>query len=209
MKLRRLLVGSALLSGLAYGLACAYVAWPGCPPLQTADAIVVLGSAVWPNEQPSPSLSRRIGKGIELWQAGLAPVLVPTGGIGRNPPAEADVMARVARAGGVPDTALILEREAVSTAESAARVRALAEAHGWQRIILVSEPYHLRRSSLLFQSHGLAVQTACAPWGTQFWTNAYQTMREAGGLMLQSLGIATGRAGSLDTMARHVRIDRL
>ena len=118
-------------------------------------------------------------------------------------------MARVARANGVPDAALVLEGEAVSTAESAELVRALAEAHGWQQVILVSEPYHLRRSSLLFRAQGLAVQPACAPWGTQVWSNAYQTAREAGGLILQSFGIAAGQAGSLETLARYVRVDRL
>lgn len=209
MSIRRFLVRSVLASGLAFGLACAYVAWPNCRPLQKADAIVVLGSAVWPNEQPSPSLSRRIGRGVELWQAGLAPVLVPTGGLGRFPPAEADVMARVARANGVPDAALVLEREAASTAESAARVRALAEAHGWRQIIVVSEPYHLRRSTLLFQAQGLGVQTACAPWGSQVWPNVYQTMREAGGIILQSFGVAAGQSGSLEALAEYARFDRL
>jgi uncharacterized SAM-binding protein YcdF (DUF218 family) len=208
MTLRRLLFRSAVGVSVALGLTCAYVAWPGCSPPRPADAIVVLGSAVWPGEQPSPSLSRRIDKGVELWQAGLAPVLVPTGGVGANPPAEAEMMARAARAGGVPDAALVLERQAESTAESAVLVRALAEAHGWHRIILVSEPYHLRRSSLLFRAQGLEVQTACAAWGTQFWTNAYQTVREAGGLALQSFGLAVGQRDSLEAWASSLRFDR-
>ena len=99
--------------------------------------------------------------------------------------------------------------EAASTAESAELVRALAETHGWQRVIVVSEPYHLRRSTLLFQAQGLGVQTACAPWGAQLWPNVYQTMREAGGIILQAFGIATGQSGSLEVLARYVRIDRL
>lgn len=184
--MRRLLVRTMLAAGLTIGLTSLYVARPGCQPAGSADAIVVLGSAVWPGERPSPSLARRIGRGVELWQAGLAPVLVPTGGVGRYPPAEAEVMARVARAGGVPDAALVLEPAATSTAESAERVRALAEAHGWQRVILVSEPYHLRRASLLFRWQGLQVETACAPWGDRAWTNVYQTVREAGGLLVQA-----------------------
>jgi uncharacterized SAM-binding protein YcdF (DUF218 family) len=191
MHLRRFLVRSTLVAGLLTALACAYVAWPACGPAASADAIVVLGSAVWPGERPSPSLARRIERGIELWQAGLAPVLVPTGGVGRYPPAEAEVMARVARARGVPDSALILDLEAASTAERAERVRALADTHGWQRLIVVSEPYHLRRASLLFRSEGLVVETACAPWGDRAWSNIYQTVREAGGLLVGAIGIRT------------------
>jgi uncharacterized SAM-binding protein YcdF (DUF218 family) len=148
-------------------------------------------AAVWRGERPSPSLARRIGRGVELWQAGLAPVVVPSGGVGRFPPAEAEVMARVARAGGVPDAALVLDAQATSTSESAENVRALAAAHGWQRVIVVSEPYHLRRASLLFRAEGLDVETACAPWSDQPWTNVYQTLREAGGLLVGAIGIRT------------------
>jgi uncharacterized SAM-binding protein YcdF (DUF218 family) len=191
MNWRRFLVRSVLAAGLLTGLTSLYVARPNCRPERPGDAIVVLGSAVWPGERPSPSLARRIDRGVELWQAGLAPVLVPSGGVGRFPPAEADVMARVARAGGVPESALILDREATSTAESAEKVRALAASHGWQHLILVSEPYHLRRASLLFESQGFTVETACAPWSEQTWSNVYQTLREAGGLLVGAIGIRT------------------
>ena len=179
------------MAGLTVGMTCLYVVWPRCQPTQPADAIVVLGSAVWPGERPSPSLARRIGRGIELWQAGLAPVLAPTGGVGYYPPAEAEVMARVARESGVPASALVIEPEATSTSESAEKVRALALAHGWQRVIVVSEPYHLRRASWLFREQGLEVQTACSPWSNQRWANVYQTLREAGGLLIMMVGIRT------------------
>jgi uncharacterized SAM-binding protein YcdF (DUF218 family) len=188
---RRFLVRSAVAAGLVTGLTSLYVARPNCQPTRSGDAIVVLGSAVWPGEQPSPSLARRIGRGVELWQAGLAPVLVPSGGVGRFPPAEAEVMARVARSGGVPDAALVLDAEATSTSESAEKIGVLAATHGWQRVILVSEPYHLRRASLLFKTQGLDVETACAPWSDQPFTNIYQTLREAGGLLVGAIGIRT------------------
>ena len=188
---RRLLFRTALVTGLTFGMACLYVVWPHCEAPQPADAIVVLGSAVWPGERPSPSLARRIERGIELWQAGLAPVLAPTGGVGYYPPAEAEVMARMARAAGVPDSALVLDIEATSTSESAEKVAALARAHGWQRVLVVSEPYHLRRASWLFREQGLEVQTACAPWGDRRWTNVYQSLREAGGLLVMILGLRT------------------
>ena len=191
MGFRRFVARTAIAGCIVTGLACAYVVWPNCQPTGSADAIVVLGSAVWPGERPSPSLARRIERGVELWQAGAAPVLVPSGGVGRFPPSEAEVMARVARGAGVPDSALVLESAATSTSESAEQVRALAAIHGWQRVIVVSEPYHLRRASLLFRSEGLEVQTACAPWGDQTWSNAYQTLREAGGLLVGLIGIRT------------------
>lgn len=191
MQLRRYLRRATIAVGVVAGLTCLYVAQPACPDDPTGDAIVVLGAAVWPDERPSPALARRIGRGIELWQAGRAPVLVPSGGLGRYPPAEAEIMARLARTGGVPEDAVIPETQATSTSESAERIRELADIHGWKQIILVSEPYHLRRASALFRAQGIAVQTACAPWGDQRWANAYQTMREAGGLLALMVGIRT------------------
>ena len=182
---------AALVAGLTLGMTCLYVVWPQCQPTQPADAIVVLGSAVWPGERPSPSLERRIGHGISLWQTGLAPILAPTGGVGRYPPAEAEVMARAAREAGVPASALVLDTQATSTSESAERVSALAARHGWNSVIVVSEPYHLRRASWLFREQGLDVQTACSPWGGQRWSNVYQTVREAGGLLVMIVGLRT------------------
>lgn len=180
-----------LVVSLTFGLTCLYVIRPGCQPSGPADAIVVLGAAVWPGEQPSPALARRIQRGIELWHAGLAPALAPTGGVGANPPAEAEVMARVAREAGVPPGALALDPYARSTAESAERIWTLAQVHGWRRIIIVSEPYHLRRASILFRDLGLEIETACAPWGQQRWSNVYQTLREAGGLLVMIIGLRT------------------
>ena len=191
MGFRQFVLRATVAGCIVTGLAAAYVAFPNCQPTAPADAIVVLGSGVLPGERPSPSLARRIRRGIDLWHAGLAPVLVPTGGVGRFPPSEAEVMARVARSSGVPDTALVLETAATSTFESAEKVGSLARVHGWQRVIVVSEPYHLRRASLLFRAEGLAVQTACAPWGDRTWTNVYQTLREAGGLIVGAIGIRT------------------
>jgi hypothetical protein len=89
MRWQRWLWRGVLAASLTFGMTCLYVLRPSCQPARTADAIVVLGSAVWPGERPSPSLSRRIQRGIELWQAGLAQTLVPTGGVGYYPPAEA------------------------------------------------------------------------------------------------------------------------
>ncbi len=44
-----------------------------------ADAIIVLGAAQW-NGQPSPVLQERLDHALELYEAGLAPLIVLTGG---------------------------------------------------------------------------------------------------------------------------------
>lgn len=173
--------------GLAYLGAAVVVANPRCDVVRPADAIVVLGAAVWPGERPSPALQRRIDRGVELWRAGLAPVLVPTGGLGRNPPSEAEAMARVALERGVPADAIVLEARATSTVESAQYIRALAERHGWHGIILVSEPYHVTRAGWTFRDQGLDVQATCSAWGSETSWRVYQTLREVSGLLAYGL----------------------
>jgi uncharacterized SAM-binding protein YcdF (DUF218 family) len=120
-----------------------------------ADVILVLGSAVWPNEQPSPSLRARTEKAIELYQEGYAPRLLLSGGLGRWPPEEAEVMRRLAEAAGVPQEAMILDKEAHSTWESVAKAREIMDQEGWDTAILVSDPFHMTRSLLMARDNGI------------------------------------------------------
>ena len=79
------------------------------------DAIVVLGCSVWPGGRPSPALYARTEHAIELYWAGYASHLILTGGVGQNPPAESEVMRRLATAAGVPVEALLLDESSHST----------------------------------------------------------------------------------------------
>jgi vancomycin permeability regulator SanA len=120
-----------------------------------ADVILVLGSAVWPNEQPSPSLRARTQKAIELYQAGHASRLILSGGLGRYPPEEAEVMRRLAEAAGVPAEALILDMEAHSTWDSMTKAREILDQEGWETAIVVSDPFHITRALLMAEDLGI------------------------------------------------------
>ena len=120
-----------------------------------ADVILVLGSAVWPNEQPSPSLRARTERAIELYQQGYAPYLLLSGGLGRYPPEEAEVMRRLAVEAGIPQEALILDQEAHSTWESMEKAQEILEQQGWQTAIIVSDPFHIQRALLMAREVGI------------------------------------------------------
>lgn len=167
-------------------LAYQVLAHSAARPLQPADAIVVLGSAVWPGEQPSPSLAARTGLGIRLHQQGLASHLILTGGLGRWPPAEAEVMRRMAVSAGVPLSALVLDTQSLSTEESLRNARDLMDLRGWRTAILVSDPFHLYRA--LTMAGDLGMQAVAAPASdSPTWTilrlRAYYTVREVLALM--------------------------
>ena len=121
-----------------------------------ADVILVLGSAVWPNEQPSPSLRARTERAIELYQQGYAPYLLLSGGLGRYPPEEAEVMRRLAVEAGIPQEAMILDMEAHSTWESMEKAQEIMAQEGWETAIIVSDPFHIERSLLMAGDAGFA-----------------------------------------------------
>jgi uncharacterized SAM-binding protein YcdF (DUF218 family) len=55
----------------------------------------------------------------------------------------------------VPPEALLLEDQARSTEENALYTAALARAHGFDDVIIVTDGYHLYRADLLFRQAGL------------------------------------------------------
>ena len=114
------------------------------------DAIVVAGSRVWRDGEPSSAMVRRTRRGVELWQRGHAPIIVLTGGVGDHPPAEAVVAAGVAARLGVPKDALRLEAESRTTEENARNARRLL---GARRVLVVTDAYHVLRSELIYSRY--------------------------------------------------------
>ena len=150
----RLLLTATLLLPLALALLDAYGLQDQARP---ADAIVILGSMVYPGAQPGPALTRRTQHAVALFNQGLAPVIICSGGKGSNESdTEAAVACRLAAALGAPSSALLLEDRARSTEENALDTAALMSAHGWHTVVVVSDGYHLYRSDLLFRRAGLA-----------------------------------------------------
>ena len=122
--------------------------------LRQADVILVLGSAVWPDQQPSPSLRARTERAIELYQEGYAPHLLLSGGLGRYPPEESEVMRRLAVAAGIPEEAMILDQQADSTRDSITTAKEIMDQQGWETALIVSDPFHIQRALLMAEDAG-------------------------------------------------------
>ncbi|HJL16534.1 MAG TPA: YdcF family protein [Sandaracinaceae bacterium LLY-WYZ-13_1] len=144
---------------------------PPAPP-RPAEAIVVLGNRppLDARGRVAPETARRVRRGVELFERGLAPVMVVTGGPAPHGGTEAAVMARYARSLGVPDEAILREPRATDTAENARfAVALLCERAGapldrcHPSVIVVSSPYHLRRAVRLFECAGAETQWAGTP----------------------------------------------
>jgi vancomycin permeability regulator SanA len=149
--------------------------------VRQADVILVLGSAVWPNEQPSPSLRARMDRAIELYRDGYAPYLILSGGLGRYPPEEAEVMRRLATEAGIPQEVLLLDEDAHSTWDSIIKAREILDEEGWETVLIVSDPFHIHRALQMAQDAGFVAHGSPAldsPTYTVPARRAFYTSRE-------------------------------
>ena len=86
-----------------------------------SDAIVVLGAAQY-NGVPSPIYRARLDHAIDLFEEGLAPALVMTGGkLPGDKTTEAEAGRRYAMSKGVPEDAILVEDHGRTTLESLRR----------------------------------------------------------------------------------------
>src|SRR5881409_1444680 len=87
-----------------------------------ADAIAVLGAAQY-NGRPSPVFRARLDHAATLYQRGLAPVVLVTGGVGSGDTvSESEVGRRYLLKAGLPDGAVVGLPAAASTSASLAGV---------------------------------------------------------------------------------------
>jgi uncharacterized SAM-binding protein YcdF (DUF218 family) len=135
----------------------------GGDPLHTADAIVVFGAAEY-SGRPSPVLRKRLDHGYELFQKGLAPVVITTGGFGSDPEfSEGGVGHDYLLRKGIPEVNLIAETQGSDTAKSADRVAVILRTNNMHSVIAVSDAYHIFRVKQLMKAEGFRVYGAPRP----------------------------------------------
>lgn len=121
-----------------------------------ADAIAVFGAAEY-NGRPSPVLNARLEHALDLYQRGLAPVVITLGGGSDPQSSEGGVGRDFFLAHGVPDDRIIAETTSSDTEESVARLAAIARENHLQTILVVSDGSHLFRIQQLCSAQGLHI----------------------------------------------------
>jgi uncharacterized SAM-binding protein YcdF (DUF218 family) len=149
---------------LLWAASLAFVIYAGARPvLRPADAIVVLGAAQY-NGRPSPVFKARLDHGITLYRQGYAPRLILTGGVGqRDTLSEGEVGRRYALDKGIPETAMLVEREGATSAASMTAAALLMREHNLTTALIVSDSYHMLRLELLARRLGIRAYRAPAP----------------------------------------------
>ena len=151
------LASFVLLLALAIWLASlvGVIVWQGRDTARPAAAIVVLGAAQYAGH-PSPVLRARLDHAVDLFQRGLAPRLIVTGGKGNgDTTSEAAVSRRYVERHGVPASAVLVEPRGRTTGESMTGVAVLMRGQPSRDVILVSDPFHMLRLVILARRLGL------------------------------------------------------
>lgn len=164
----------------------------------TADAIVVLGAAQY-DGRPSPQLEARLDHVLTLYGDGVSPIVVVTGG---NQPGdrftEAEASRRYLVDAGIPDDAILDEDEGRTTYESLDNVAELLVAATGDRrpeVVLVTDPYHAKRSELTAGEVGLDADASAAPDSVvRGWTSVRRHV-------VEGAGVAVGRLIGFDALS--------
>jgi uncharacterized SAM-binding protein YcdF (DUF218 family) len=130
---------------------------------QRTDVVVVLGAMLAAPGVPGPALSRRVEHGVEVFLRLKAGHLLVSGGLTGPPPAEAVLMRGLALAKGIPEERIVVEDRARNTFENALYSGRVIRAHGWRRVVVVTDGFHLRRALFVFRKLGLSVRGEGVP----------------------------------------------
>jgi vancomycin permeability regulator SanA len=136
-------------------------------PAETGDverAAIVLGAAQY-NGQPSPVLRARLDEAARLYQQGDVSLIVVTGG---GQAADVTTEAKTGydylrESSGIPDRSLRLEVQGGSTYESLAATARFLRDEGVSDVVLVTDRYHAKRSSLIAEEVGLSPAVSLTP----------------------------------------------
>lgn len=109
--------------------------------LELSDAIVIISGG---------ETKERVEEGVELYQAGWAPLLIMSGAARDEGTSNALAMKNMAMTIGVPDEQIVVEEEATNTFENALKVKNIIQEQKITKMILVTSPYHQRRASSVF-----------------------------------------------------------
>lgn len=110
-----------------------------------SDAILVLGASVYADGTPSDMLADRLDVASELYFAGAAPQIIVSGAQSQNYD-EPAAMKRYCVNLGVPESAIVMDPEGDDTYASVYRAKSV---YGVQRVLVVTQAYHLYRALMI------------------------------------------------------------
>jgi len=130
------------------------------------DALIVLGYPASADGTPSPEQRERVLEGVREYKAGVAPHIIMSGAAAHNQYVEADVMAQLARAQGVPASAILEDVHAQDTIQNIYYSSRIMHQHDWNSAEIISSPSHLPRAALIVNTLNVDQPSLYLNWRT-------------------------------------------
>ena len=128
-----------------------------------ADAAIVLGAAVW-GPDLSPVFKERINHALEVRRTGKVRKIIFTGGQGnRNELTESSAARQYAVQEGISPADILVEESSHTTYENLLFAREVAFGRGLKRVLIVSDPLHMRRAITMAVDLGLDAYPSPTP----------------------------------------------
>ena len=152
--------------------------------LEGMDCILVLGCGVRQDGSPTHMLEDRLKQAEALYKLGAAPKLLMSGDHSRTDYNEVGAMKAHAEEAGIPGEDVFMDHAGFSTYESLYRAK---EIFGAEKVIIVTQEYHLYRALYIAQRMGLEA------WGvsSDYRTYVGQPVREAREILARLKDVAT------------------
>lgn len=119
--------------------------------LKPVDAAVVLGNKVEGNGQPSDRLKARLDKSAALYAEGYFPLIIVSGGIGKEGYDEAKVMKAYLIGQGIPEEKIIEDNKGYNSYMTAQNAGKLMNELQLDSVMIVTQYFHVSRTKLAFK----------------------------------------------------------
>ena len=133
-----------------------------------ADVALVCGASIY-RDKPSPVFTERINHGIWLYKEGYVSKILISGGNEHFGNIEAEVARKYAKEKGVPEKDIMIETESKNTEENIVYSKDIILENGFKKIIMVSDPLHMRRIMKISEDNDLNAISSPTP------TSLYQS----------------------------------
>jgi len=131
-------------------------------PPEKANVIVVIGGGAGESGIPGQGYEERAKYAVALYQEGYAGKIIFSSGYTRIFK-EPDVMKALSISLGVRDKDIILDTNSGSTYQSVMASLQMLKINGWNKLLLISSPYHMLRTSLVLKENAPNVEVIYTP----------------------------------------------
>lgn len=148
------------------------------------NVAVVLGAAVWSQNQPSPILAARVEKALQLMDSSMVGKIYFTGSNAPGELSEAEVAYNYALELQADSSKLLFEKNTISTNEQIHYIRKkLLPKKNISDVIIISDEFHLVRIEEISKFNNIKIYAVPSDLNLSFESGLYNRLRESIGLI--------------------------